>query len=65
MYVQRFTSISTQVVMIMYGVVPKGLLTFLGFLGSAEFGPWKILPEFNKLRKSLKKILIISVRVFP
>ena len=24
-----------------YGVVPKGLLTFLGFLGNAEFSPWK------------------------
>ena len=30
-----------------YGVVPKGLLTFLGFLGNAEFSPWKRLPEFN------------------
>ena len=24
-----------------YGVVPKGLLTFLGFLGNAEFSPRK------------------------
>ena len=24
-----------------YGVVPKELLTFLGFLGNAEFSPWK------------------------
>ena len=30
-------------------VVPKGLLTFLGFLGNADFSPWKIFPEFNEL----------------
>ena len=35
-----------------YGVLPKGLLTFLGFLGNAELSPWKRLPEFNELRKS-------------
>ena len=29
-------------------MVPKGLLTFLGFLGNAEFSPWKRLPEFIK-----------------
>ena len=31
-------------------MVPKGLLTFLGFLGYAEFSPWKRLPEFIELR---------------
>ena len=36
----------------LYGVVPKVLLTFLGFLGNAEFSPWKRLPEFVELRKS-------------
>ena len=35
-----------------YGVVPKGFLTFLGFLGNAEFSPWKRLSEFIELRKS-------------
>ena len=35
-------------------MVPKGLLTFLGFLGNAEFSSWKRLPDFIKLRKSLK-----------
>ena len=35
-----------------YGVVPKGLLTFLGYLGNAEFSPWKRLPAFIELRKS-------------
>ena len=35
-----------------YGVVPKGLVTFLGLLGNAEFSPWKRLPEFIELRKS-------------
>ena len=30
----------------------KGLLTFLGFLGNAEFSPWKRLPEFIELGKS-------------
>ena len=35
-----------------YGMVPKGLLTFLGFLGNAEFSPWKRLPELIELRKS-------------
>ena len=30
-----------------YRVVPKGLLTFLGFLGNAQFSPWKRLPDFN------------------
>ena len=36
------------------GVIPKGLLTFLGFLGDAEFSPWNRLPEFIELelRKS-------------
>ena len=29
------------------GVVPKGLLTFLGFLDNAEFSPWKRLLELN------------------
>ena len=29
-----------------YSVVPRELLTFLGFLGNAEFSPWKRLPEF-------------------
>ena len=31
-----------------YGVVPKGLLTFLRFLGNAEFSPWKRLPDVIK-----------------
>ena len=42
-----------------YRVVPKGLITSLGFLGNAEFSPWKRLPEFIALRKSYK-----SLRVF-
>ena len=42
-----------------YGMVPKGLLTFLGFLGNAEFSPCKRLLEFIELRKSQK-----SLRVF-
>ena len=29
-------------------MVPKGLLTFLGFLGNAEFSPWKRPPEVIK-----------------
>ena len=29
-----------------YSVVPRELLTFLGFLGNAEFSPWKRLPEY-------------------
>ena len=41
---------------LIYGVVPQGLLTFLGFLGNAEFSPWKRLPEFNELRKSQKSL---------
>ena len=28
-------------------MVPKGLLTFFGFLGNAEFSPWKRLLEFK------------------
>ena len=36
-------------------MVPKGLLTFLGFLGSVEFSPWKILQEVIELHTSLKK----------
>ena len=32
-------------VICVYGVLPMGLLTFLGFLGNAEFSPWKRLPE--------------------
>ena len=32
-------------------MVPKGLLTFLGFLGNAEFSPWKRLPEFIEKEK--------------
>ena len=35
-----------------YGVLPKGLLTFLGFLGNAEFSPWKRTPELIELRMS-------------
>ena len=35
-----------------YGMVPKGLLTFLGFEGNVEFSPWKRLPEFIELLKS-------------
>ena len=38
-----------------------GLLTFLGFLGNAEFSPWNRLPEFE-LRKSLKKRLRVFSR---
>ena len=38
-----------------YWVVPKGLLIFLGFLGNAEFSPWKRLPGFIALGKSKKK----------
>ena len=38
-----------------YGVVPKELLTFPGFLGNVEFSPWKRLPELIELRKSLKQ----------
>ena len=34
-----------------YGVVPNGLLTCPGFLGNAEFSPWKRLREFVELRK--------------
>lgn len=30
-----------------YGAVPKGLLTFVGFLCIAEYSPWKRLLEFN------------------
>ena len=39
-----------------YGVVPKGLLTFLRFLGNAEFSPWKRLPDVIK-KKSLRVFL--------
>ena len=35
-----------------YWVVPKGLVTFLGFLGNAEFSPRKRLLEFIELQKS-------------
>ena len=31
-----------------YGVVPKGLLTFFGFLVNAEFSPWEKLPVSMK-----------------
>ena len=31
------------------GVVPKGLLTFLGFLGNVGFSAWKRLSEFTEL----------------
>ena len=31
------------------GMVPKGLLTFLGFVGNAEFSPRKRLPGFIEL----------------
>ena len=37
---------------VVYRVVPKGFLTFLGFLGNAEFSPLKRLPEFIEPRKS-------------
>ena len=43
-----------------YGVVPKGLFTFLGFLGNAEFSPWKRTPEVNK--KIKKKFMGVFVR---
>ena len=39
-------------------MVPKGLLTFLGILGNAEFSPWERLPEFTELRKSWKKVCV-------
>ena len=42
-------------------MVPKGLLTFLGFLGNAEFSPWKRLPEFIKLWKSYKSLRVFFV----
>ena len=35
-----------------YGVVPKGLLSFLGVLENAEISPCERLPEFNELRES-------------
>ena len=33
-----------------YGMVPKELLAFLGFLGHAEFSPWKSLTKKEKKR---------------
>ena len=36
-------------------MVPKGLLTFLGFLGNSEFSPWKRLPEFTKAEAAAAK----------
>ena len=42
--------------MICCGVVPKGLLTFLGVLGNAEFSPWKRLPGFIENSGSHKKV---------
>ena len=47
-----------------YGVVPKGLLTFLGFLSNAEFSPWKRRSEFIELRKALKIFFFFKLRVF-
>ena len=44
-----------------YGVDPKGLITFLGFLGNAEFSPWMRLPEFTELQKSKKKFVGVFV----
>ena len=43
--------------MIWYWLVTKGLLTVLGFLGNAEFSPWKGLPEFIELWKGLPEFI--------
>ena len=43
-----------------FGLIPKGLFTFFGFFGSAEFSPWKTLSEFTELRKYTQR----SLRVF-
>ena len=45
----------------MYGAVPKGLLTFLGFLGNAEFSPWNRLPEFINSGSYKKKFVVVFV----
>ena len=52
-----------------YGVIPKGILIFLGFLGIAEFSPLKRLPEFNELnsrnhKKSLRVFLWQPVTIY-
>ena len=54
LYFPRLTllSLSSTLFLQCYGVVPKGLLTFLGVLGNVEFSPWKRLPEFIELQKS-------------
>ena len=44
-------------------VVPKGLLTFLGFLGNAEFSPWRRLPEFLNSGSHKKKFAPVFVTV--
>ena len=44
-----------------YGVVPEGLLTFLGFLGNAGLCPWKRLPEFIELRDGIKMFAVVFV----
>ena len=45
---------------IVYGVVPKGLLTFLGFLGSAEFSPWRRNPEFLEVIKKFVGVFVTA-----
>ena len=40
-------------------MVPKGLLTFLGFLGNVEFSTWKRPPEF--IDKVIKKFAVVFV----
>ena len=42
-------------------VAPKGLLTFLGFLGNAEFSPWKRLPESEVTHTHTKKFAGVFV----
>ena len=42
------------------GWFQKGLLTFLGFSGNAEFNPWKSLPEFNESGSHKKSLRLCS-----
>ena len=42
-------------------MVPKGLLTFLGFLGNAEFSPWRRLPELRTTEVIKKKFVGVFV----
>ena len=44
-----------------YGVVPKGLLTFLGFLCNAEFSPCWALPEYIQALTHLACLRVFSV----